>query len=81
MRLLEFALTPEEIETGHYDPAEDNNRRQLDDVRRPSLTLKQLNRVKKMKALKTLENLKREDLLSVMYGSGGGDDSGGGFGF
>lgn len=77
MRLVEF--NDQEIATGYYDPAEDNlNRRELDDTRKPVLTLRHLNRLKKMRALRTLENLKREDLLAIMYGAPAGGD--GGFG-
>lgn len=78
MKLFEFALSDEDLKTGFYDPAGDKSRRELDDTRKPKLTLIQVNRLKKMRALKTLENLKREDILAVMYSGGG--DGGGGFG-
>lgn len=77
MKLIEFA--EQDLATGFYDPAEDKiNQRHLGDTRKPKLTLRHLNRLKKMRALKQLEALKREDVLTIMYGAT--DDQGGGFG-
>lgn len=68
MKLLEF-MNAEELSTGYYDPAEDRfNRRELSDTRKPIITLRHLNRLKKMRALKKLEQLQREDILGIMYG-------------
>lgn len=68
MKLLEF-MNAQEISTGFYDPAADQyTRRELSDTRKPTLTLRHLNRLKKMRALKQLEQLKRQDILGVMYG-------------
>lgn len=68
MKIYEIANA--DLATGYYDPAADKlNRRDISDVRKPALPLKVLNRLKKMRALKKLENLKREDLLGVMYGA------------
>ncbi len=83
MKLFEF-LDDDDLQTGYYDPAEDKvNKRELNDTRKPVLTLKHLNKLKKMRALRMLEKLKREDLLAIMYGAtadeGGG--MGGGMGF
>jgi hypothetical protein len=36
--------------------------------------------LKKIRATKKLEQLKREDLLTVMYGQGGGEEEGGDLG-
>lgn len=67
MRLVEF-LDQLDIETAYYDPAEDEvNRRTPDQTRKPVLTLRHLNRLKRIRALNKLEGLKREDLLGVMY--------------
>ena len=55
-------------------------KRNLDDTRKPLLTLAILNRLKRMRALKKLEALKRQDLLSVMYAAPEAD-AGGGMGF
>jgi hypothetical protein len=66
VKLLEFDAN--DISTGYYDPARDEvNRASLRDTRKPKLTLRDLNRLKKMRALQQLERLKREDLLAVMY--------------
>ena len=62
-------MNAEELSTGFYDPAEDRyTRRELSDTRKPKLTLRDLNRLKKMRALKQLEQLQRQDILGVMYG-------------
>ena len=82
MKLNEF-LSQDDIATGYYDPAEDKvTKRELNDTRKPKLTLKHLNKLKKMRALRMLEKLKREDLLDIMYG-GSGEEEGGmpGMGF
>lgn len=80
MKIYEF--DQREVSTGYYDPARDDmTRRNLDDTRKPLLTLAILNRLKRMRALKKLEALKRQDLLSVMYAAPEGDGGGGGFGF
>lgn len=75
MRLDELA--EEDIQTGYYDPNEDRlAKASLGDTRKPILTLRRLNRLKKMRALQTLDDMKKQDLLGIMYGIG--DDSGGG---
>jgi hypothetical protein len=78
MKLFEFEK--EDLETAYYDPENDEiNKRHFDDTRKPKLTLRDLNKLKKLKAVKKFEALKRQDLISAMYGSaGGGDDGGGG---
>lgn len=74
MKIFEFDKS--EVSTGYYDPARDEfNKRHVDDTRKPVLTLAALNRLKKMRALRKLEKLKRQDLLGVMYSApaeGGG---------
>jgi hypothetical protein len=56
-------------QTGHYDPEEDKfNRSEMSDTRRPRLTLRHINKLKKLRATKDLENAKKEGLLGVMYG-------------
>ena len=77
MKLFEFEES--EISTGYYDPAEDSvEARKLDDTRKPTLRLRDLNRLKKMRALQHMERLEREDLLAVMYGAPADDGMGGG---
>lgn len=42
--------------------------RSKSDTRKPGLTLKHLNKLKKIQAIRQLDNIKRNSLLSVMYG-------------
>lgn len=66
MRLLE--LEDNDVLTGYYDPTQDQiTLRRPDQTRKPTLTLLHLNRLKKMRALKKLEDLKRQDLLGILY--------------
>lgn len=68
MKLLEF-MDQQDYQTAYYDPAADEvNVRNINDTRKPALSLKHLNRLKKIRALRKLENLKRQDLLGLMYG-------------
>lgn len=77
MKLYEFD-NRNPLEGGYYDPNEDVlNQKDISQSRSDRLFLKHLNRLKKMRALKKLENLKRQDLLGVMYGDEGGGDEGG----
>lgn len=78
MRLLEF-LDQQDLETAIYDPGQDEvTNRVPNDTRKPVLTLRHLNRLKRIRALNKLEGLKREDLLGVMYAPP--DEGGGGMG-
>jgi hypothetical protein len=80
MKLLEF-LDQQDYKTAYYDPAADEvNVRNINDTRKPVLTLKHLNRLKRIRALRKLEDLKRQDLLGVMYGIPDEPDMGGGLG-
>lgn len=80
MRIDELALP--DVTNGYYDPNEDKlGQRALSDTRKPLITLRTLNRLKKMRALNSLENHKRQDLLGIMYGQPEGDAGGGGLGF
>lgn len=52
-----------------YAPEEDaQNRQELGNTRKPTLTLRMVNRLKKMRATKAVEMSKKDDLLGVMYG-------------
>lgn len=80
MKLFEFEET--DLEAANYDPNRDVvNSRSIGDTRKPKLTLRHLNRLKKIRALHTLEELKRQDLFSIMYGSRAEPAGGGGMGF
>ena len=67
MRAFEFIT--ETAEPGRYNPAEDTlSIRRLSDTRKPRITLWHLNRLKKVRAARRLEKLKKEDFVQMMYG-------------
>jgi hypothetical protein len=67
MRLNEF-----------YDPEKDQeNRRDREDVRKQKLTLKDLNRLRKYRDYKRLEDAENMKFVSSMYTSGS-EEAGGG---
>lgn len=43
----------------------------IDDTRKPKITLKKLNSLRKLREFKKFEDLKRQSLVSIMYGGGG----------
>ena len=60
---------------GMYNPNEDTvSAAHLDDTRKQRLTLKDLNRLKKLRAFRKLEALKSQDRLAMIYGQGEGDE-------
>ena len=68
-----------EFQGQYYDPTEDEyNRSEITKTRGPRLTLRHLNKLKKMRAAKDLENLVREDFLEVIYGATSEGPPGGG---
>lgn len=68
-----------DLNTAMYDPARDKiDARLPTDTRKTKLTLRHLNRLKKLRALERLEDMKRQDLLGIMYAIP--DDAGGGGG-
>lgn len=78
VRLNEF-LDQQDIEIAVYDPAQDEvGVRTPSDTRKMKLSLRHINRLKKVRALRKLENLKREDLLGIMYAAP--DEAAGGLG-
>lgn len=65
----------EEPDTSLYDPNEDEVRQaHLDDTRKPSLTLRMINRLKKMRASKRIEHVKKQEFLGIMYGKPAGEE-------
>ena len=65
-------MRADEIEGAYYSPQDDKfSQAHLHDTRRPRLTLVQLNKLKKMRAAKDLENLMRGDFMQIIYGGGG----------
>lgn len=83
MRYKDFAgHTLNEIEDRDVSRRQDDGdkftKQSASDTRKPKLTLRGLNRLKKMRAVKDLENSKKEGLLGIMYGvDSQGDDDGG----
>lgn len=60
---------------GVYNPEEDAvQKRELDDTRKPKLTLRMINRLKKIRATKALELAKKDEFLGQMYGNNESDD-------
>lgn len=50
--------------------------RQIGDTRKPKLTLYHLNKLKKIEAVKKLENIRRSALLKTIYGKPKEDEGG-----
>ena len=68
MKAKELLIELEDRDIGYYDPAEDDlSRAFVHDSHKPKLTLRHLNRLKKIRATRKLDNLKKQDLLDVMY--------------
>lgn len=67
----------EEPDTSLYDPNQDELRKaNLDDTRKPSLTLRMINRLKKMRASKKVEHVRKQEFLGIMYGKPPAEDDG-----
>lgn len=65
---------------GYYDPEQDKIFKQsMDEKHKPKLTLRSINKMKKIRATRKLEDVKHQETVKVMYGGGGGqeDDMGG----
>lgn len=57
------------VDNARYEPENDTfTQQQLGNTRKPKLTLRMVNRLKKIRATKKLEMAKKEGLLGVMYG-------------
>jgi hypothetical protein len=73
-------MRAEELEPTFRD--NDNDmvmQRQITDSRKPRITLGHLNRLKKMRAAKDLENMMRSDFLEIMYSGSEEPQAGGPF--
>ena len=76
MKAKELLTELEDRDIGYYNPEEDDlSRASFGDTRKPKLTLRHLNRLKKIRATRKLENAKHQELLDVMYSVS--DDEGG----
>ena len=61
-------MRADEIEGAYYSPQDDKfTQAHLHDTRKPRLTLFQLNKLKKMRAAKALEDLVHADYLEIQY--------------
>lgn len=64
-------MRADQLDATYYTPQDDQfGQAQLDDTRRPRITLKHLNKLKKMRAARDIENLVRRDTLQMLYGTG-----------
>ena len=69
-------MNANDLDAQYYTPGDDKySQQQLTDTRKPKITLVHLNKLKKMRAARQLENLVRRDVLELLYGApeeGGG---------
>lgn len=64
----------------YYDPEQDKIFKQsIEDKHKPKLTLRSINKMKKIRATRKLEDVKHQQTVSVMYGGGSQEDDMGGF--
>ena len=71
MRYRDIQLNEEEtpVNDARYEPENDSfTRQELGNTRKPKLTLRMINRLKKIRATKAVEMAKKDELLGVMYG-------------
>jgi len=72
-------MKADELEPSYRNDDEDIvMQRHIHDSRKPTITLMSLNKLKKMRAAKDLENLMRSDFMEIIYGSSGEEAAGGG---
>lgn len=77
MKAHELLVEVDLSDLSYYSPEEDElSRFSFSDVRKPKLTLRHLNRLKKIRLTRKAENLKHQELLSVMYGVPEGEEGG-----
>lgn len=68
MKARELLSEVEERDIGYYNPQEDDlSRAYFTDKHKPKLTLRQLNRLKKIRVTRKADHTKEQDLLNVMY--------------
>jgi hypothetical protein len=71
-------MNANDIDAGYSDPSNDKfSQQHLKDTRKPHLTLAHLNKLKKQRAAKDLENLMRGDVLQLIYGAPAEEAAGG----
>ena len=65
-----YVMRADEFDAQYYDPSQDRfQQAKVSDTRKPRLTLKHLNKLKKMRAAQDLENHMRTDTLEIIYGA------------
>ena len=80
MKAREFIVEFEEQDIGYYNPEDDDlSRAHFSDTRKPVLTLKELNRLKRIRVTRKIDNAKKQDLLDVMYSVDDEEETSGGF--
>ncbi len=63
-------MRADEFDPEYYNPSQDKfQQARVTDTRKPKLTIKHLNKLKKMRAAQDLENHMRTDTLEIIYGS------------
>jgi hypothetical protein len=74
-------MNANEIDPSYRDNDQDKiMQRTYSDSRKPTITLLHLNKLKKMRAAKDLENLMRGDFLEIIYGAPSEEQAAGGGG-
>lgn len=84
MKLKEFDTMPgmsnrslDKMPAGLYDASSDTiSTADIMDTRKNKLTLRDLNKLAKLRSFRKLEALKHEDSLELMYGDVGSEDGG-----
>jgi len=77
MRAKELLVEVEERDIGIYNPEHDDlGKLSLYEPRKNAITLRHLNRLKMMRATSKVAQLKKESLLSAMYGAKPESDEG-----
>jgi hypothetical protein len=70
-------MKADDLDAQYYSPENDQyTQQQLRDTRKPKITLQHLNKLKKMRAARQLENLVRRDVLELLYGAPGEEGGG-----
>ena len=69
-------ISLKEILKEYYDPElDDYSKAELNDTRRDRLTLRHLNKLRKVRELRKMEKATHSEFVKTMYG-GGGDEGG-----
>lgn len=66
----------DDFEELYFKDFKSNGLKSVHDTRKPKLTLKHINKLKKIQAIRQMDGIRRQELLSVMYGAPS-EDSGG----